>query len=188
MYDQRGNGESEGKLDFVKIDLSKDLLNIRNELKAKYSLTNFGAVGLSMGAHTVINALHNDDTIFNAVWLDGLMPQSQKDVSLTDDIDRNIFFDFFSFYLICVIEFVYNDTSWSPIVDTLSETHSTRVMLVAGGNEKTEANANQTFAKLKNNNIQTWLITNAGHLTGPFNTPAEYEKRIVEFFEPLKAN
>jgi predicted acyl esterase len=185
MYDQRGNGESEGELDFVKNDLSRDLLNIREQLKVKYSVTNFGAVGLSMGAHTVINALHKDNVPFKAVWLDGLMPQSQKDFSLTDDMAENTFFDFFNLHLIRTMEFFYGHSPRRPIVDILSETHSTKVMLVAGGNEKTESNANQKFSKVDNTNIQTWLIPNAGHLTGPFDTPAKYEKRLVEFFDSM---
>lgn len=182
IYDQRGNGESEGELN-LRTDLSKDLLSIRNQLKSKYSFSTFGAVGLSMGAHTVINAFSVDNSMFKAVWLDGLTPQSSKDYAtlgielfMTGIWEEN---------LIRALKLIYKNPQLfdKPIVDILTKTGSTDIMLVSGGDEKAEASASHAFAKVNNSRIKTWLIPNGGHLTGPHRVPAEYEKRLVVFFD-----
>lgn len=183
IYDQRGHGESEGELNYITTDLSKDLLNIRSQLKTKHSFNSFGVVGLSMGAHTAINAINLDKSAFKAAWLDGLMPQAPKDSS-----ELEVFHIYFLDHVTTTIANIIYNVKTSvrlSIVDILTEIDSTKIMLVAGGNEKTEASANQIFSKVKNDRVQTWLIPNGGHLTGPYDKPLEYEKRIVEFFDSL---
>jgi hypothetical protein len=181
IYDQRGNGESEGELNYITTDLSKDLLSIRNQLKTKYSFTSFGVVGLSMGAHTAVNAISLDKSAFKAAWLDGLMPQAPA-----DSLELSVFHIYFLDHVTTnIANFIYSvkTSVRPPIVDILTETNSTKIMLVAGGNEKMESNANKKFSKVKNDKIQTWLIPNAGHLTGPFDIPTEYGNRLVDFFD-----
>lgn len=182
MYDQRGNGESTGVLNFIKPHLAADLLEITRVIKQKTGAHRLGVVGLSMGAHAVINALDKDQSIFTAVWLDGLFAQSLKD--LPEDAPLKTRFSYWiDDRLLNMLQLQHRDYENVPAVtDILTAIHTTQLMLVAGGQEDLENDSNRRFAQFSNRYVHSWIIADGHHLSGPDKIPDEYRTRLVEFF------
>lgn len=182
MYDQRGNGESTGELDFTS-DMSTDLLNLIDKIAQKSNAKQIGVVGLSMGAHTVINALDMDQTKFSAIWLDGLYPQAAKDLPDEHTL-KEWFFTQIDDQLIRMVKLRTGEQLFvpHPVSDILISIKSAKVMLVAGGLELSEGAANRHFSTLSNDHIHSWIMPDGHHLTGPYKNSDEYRKRLISFF------
>lgn len=181
MYDLRGHGESEGVLDYIHSDFAVDLLEVRKQLELKYSINKFGAVGLSMGAHAVINAVSQDYTAFQFTWLDGLWPQAPKDVDVFHhEVWMYTNFDW-------VIQIIFKDPALKvrSLLDILTENKTTKIMVVAAGAEDGETSAGRKLATVENKLVDNWMIPKAVHLNGISIAPDEYQKKLLAFFEPL---
>lgn len=182
MYDMRGHGESEGVLDYIHSDFSADLLDIREKLANRYSIQKFGAVGLSMGAHTLINAVAQDSIAFPVVWLDGLSPQAPKDVDMFR-IELWLFSNLDS-----VTQIIFKNTApkLESLLDILTRNKTSKIMVVAAGAEDEETSTGRKLAIAKSNLIDNWIIPNALHLNGISVAQDEYKQKLLNFFEALK--
>ena len=181
MYDLRGHGESEGVLDYVHSNFSADLLDIRGRLANQFSAQTFGAVGLSMGAHTLINAVGKDAAAFQAVWLDGLSPQAPKD----SDVFRPELWLFSNLDAVTNIIFKSPAPKLEPLLDILTENKMTNIMVVAAGAEDMESSTGRKLATAKSNAIDNWVIPGALHLNGITIVPNEYKQKLLDFFKAL---
>jgi len=187
MYDQRGNGESTGELHLIKDYKSQDLLEVTQQISEKYTLKKIGVIGLSMGAHTVMNAAAENQNTFNVIWVDGLMPQAESD--LVNDTPTTIKLQGF---LYCTIgqqlywmEKLHSDNLPAPrgaITSILPRLTHPQVMLVSGGLEDVENAANRQYEKFNNSHVHSWIIPTGHHLSGPYDAPDEYRRRLLEFF------
>jgi len=182
MYDLRGHGESEGLLDYVYSDFSKDLLDIRNQLANKYSVKKFGAVGLSMGAHALINAVGHDGAAFQVAWIEGLWPQAPKDV----DVFRPLMLMYSNLDAITQIIFKNPAPKLKPLFDILTYNKTTKIMVVAAGAEDMESSVVRKIASANSMLISTWIISNALHINGISIVPDEYKQKLLDFFEILQ--
>lgn len=183
MYDQRGNGESTGEMDFT-ANMYTDLLTLMDKIAEKSSAKHLGVVGLSMGAHTAINALDLNQTKFSAIWLDGLSPQSVKDLPDESSL-KDWFFTRIDEQLTRIVKWRTGKTMVAPraVTDILASIKNTKIMLVAGGLEVSEGAANRHFSTLSNDHIHSWIMQDGHHLTGPYKNSDEYRKRLVSFFD-----
>lgn len=181
MYDLRGHGESGGVLDYVHSNFSADLLDIRKKIENQFSIKKFGAVGLSMGAHTLINALNQDEAAFQVVWLDGLWPQAPKDL----DAFRPAIWMYSNLDSVTQIIFKNPAPKLEPLLDILIKNKTTRIMVVAAGADDIESNTGHKLATAKSNLIDNWVVPNALHLNGIFITPEEYKQKMLHFFNDL---
>lgn len=182
MYDQRGNGESEGVLDYLHTNFSADLLDIRKQLATKYSIKRFGAVGLSMGAHTLINAFSQDKSAFQAVWLDGLWPQAVKDL----DVFCPEVLMYSNLDMVTQIIVTNPPPKVEPLLDILSQNDGTKIMVVAAGAEDMETSTGRKLASAKSNTVDNWIIPKSLHLTGIYDASDEYQKKLLRFFKALE--
>ena len=181
MYDTRGHGESEGVLDYIHSNFSTDLLDIREKLANQYSIKKFGAVGLSMGAHTLINTVAKNNDAFSAVWLDGLTPQAPKDL---DEFRLEIWL-YSNLEIVTQILFKNPAPKWEPLLDILTENKITKIMVVAAGAEDKETSTGRKLAIAKSNLIDNWIIPSAHHLNGFSVAPNEYKQKLLDFFNIL---
>lgn len=186
IYDQRGNGESTGIMDFTSPGLSRDLLTAMQYVAQQPAINarHIGVVGLSMGAHVAITAAELQPKIFNALWLDGISAQGVEDVPphfwgqqaiMKFYVER--FFTMAEQHLGRSIE---RESAISSILPKLKDKP---IMLVAGALEDFEAEPHKIYAQQASANLQTWLIPDGHHLTGPYTMPDEYRQRMLAFFD-----
>lgn len=181
MYDQRGHGESEGVLDYVNSNFAADLLSIRQQLLAKYSVKQFGAVGLSMGAHALINTFAQDPSAFQAAWLDGLWPQAAKDL----DVFCLEMLLYSNLETVTQIIFKNPAPNVKSLLDILTENKTAKIMVVAAGAEDMESSTGRKLATAKSNMVDNWVIPNAKHLNGISIASDEYKQKLLDFFKAL---
>lgn len=182
MYDLRGHGESEGVLDYIHSDFAVDLLEVRKQLGTTYPIKKFGAVGLSMGAHALINAISQNSTAFQYAWLDGLWPQAPKDV----DVFHHEVWMYTNFDWVTQIIFKDPALKVRSLFDILTENKTTKIMVVAAGAEGGETSAGRKLATVKNDLVNNWIIPGALHLNGISVAPDEYKQKLLTFFKTIQ--
>ena len=153
----------------------------RNQLATKYAVELFGAVGLSMGAHALINAVGQDGTAFQVAWIEGLWPQAPKDL----DVFRPEMLMYLN--LDAVTQLIFKDPApkLKPLFDILADNKTTKIMVVAAGAEDVEPSVTRKLASANSKLTNTWIIPKAFHINGISVVPDEYKQKLLRFFEDI---
>jgi fermentation-respiration switch protein FrsA (DUF1100 family) len=183
LFDRRGEGASEGDPNAFGWVGDRDLHAAAAFLRGRPDVDpeRIGAIGLSVGGEMLIHAAAHSDA-FKAIVSEGASGQSMRDgLANGDTLDS---------YLgggvntLAVAAFT-NTLPPPSLKSEIPKIAPTAVFLVYGekGQNGTEAKPNKLFYAAAREPKQIWEVPNGQHIAGITTEPAEYERRVVGFFD-----
>jgi uncharacterized protein len=183
LFDRRGEGASEGDPNTFGWVGDRDLHAATTYLGSRPDVDpeRIGAIGLSVGGEMLIHAAAHSDA-FKAIVSEGASGQSVRDqldnVSTRDAI--------LGFAPVTAATALFTSTlPPRPLKDEVGRIASTATFFVYGENGQggTETKPNKAYYAAAREPKQLWEVPNGQHIAGITTEPAEYERRVIGFFD-----
>ena len=183
LFDRRGEGASEGDPNTFGWVGDRDLHAAAAYLRSRPDVDpeRIGAIGLSVGGEMLIHAAAHSDA-FKAIVSEGASGQSVRDqldnVSTRDAI--------MGYAPVTVATALFTSTLPPPrLKNEVARIAPTASFFVYGENGQggTESEAEQGFYAAAGEPKQIWEVPNGQHIAGITTEPAEYERRVIGFFD-----
>jgi uncharacterized protein len=183
LFDRRGEGASEGDPNTFGWVGDRDLHAATDYLRSRPDVDpeRIGAIGLSVGGEMLIHAAAHSDA-FKAVVSEGGSGQSIRDhfenTSTRDAI--------MGFGPVTAATALFTSTLPPPSLKSeIAKIAPTAVFLVYGENGQggSEVKPNKLLYAAAREPKQLWEVPNGQHIAGITTEPAEYERRVIGFFD-----
>jgi dipeptidyl aminopeptidase/acylaminoacyl peptidase len=184
--DLRNHGDSEvvSKRFTAGVTEYKDVLGAFDWLRAQgYAAEHIGMLGVSMGASTSINAFAEEPAIA-ALWADSAF--ADIPTVLDDQLTLNKMPLFFAKAVLTVARLIGTNMDMDAISPIRSiEKLNGRPAMIVHGSQDEWVNVNSAYRlhDAAGKYAELWIIDGARHVEGMFLHPADYEERLVTFFE-----
>ena len=181
LYDSRGRGESEGTPNAWGWSWEQDVAGALRFLRARHDVDDarIGGLGLSTGADVLIHGAPEHREL-RAVVSDGATAASFADQTATFGIDESAPY----FWTLLMAGRVFSGYSpGPPLEESVARISPTPLLLIAAGGFPTEIEFNRHYAKAAKEPFEYWELPDAGHTAAVRDHAAEYEKRVVGFFD-----
>lgn len=179
--DLRGHGESGGRTNRLGWEGSQDLEAGLRFLQGQSGVHAIGALGSSMGAEVLLGASSELPEI-GAIVADGATRRSTGEL-LALPAERPLVRSFTARLMYGTVGLLAGSEPQPPLLDAMRKARSTEFLLIAAGEEDLEQAYNTLFAEALGGRARLWTVPGVPH-TGAFAAhPAEYEGRVVGFFE-----
>lgn len=182
MFDLRAHGRSEG----VFFPVTEDSTDIH--AAAQYLLTRtdvdanrIGAIGLSLGAHVLLQAAPSEPAI-GALVVDGASNNRIEDLLPLPAEFRLMYVAAPMWWMHDRFAGLLTGMSAEPF-RVLAADIAPRPTLFIASNAQPEPFVNRRLAALAGPGAQLWELPDAGHVGGLFVHPSEYRQRILAFFD-----
>lgn len=183
MLDMRGNGESEGRANVFGWGSGKDLEAALDYLSRRPDVQpgSIGGLGLSVGGEQLLEAAAVDERLA-AVVAEGagyrtLHEYLQEDSAATTITSPQ------SALLYGAIRLLSPEPYPEPLDNLVSRISPRAVMLIEAGRGQGGETLNPLYFERAGEPKEYWLIPEASHTGGLDARPAEYERRLVGFFD-----
>jgi pimeloyl-ACP methyl ester carboxylesterase len=179
LLDQRAHGQSEG--DTITFG-GEDIVGAATYLQGRPDVgpDQIGAWGFSLGGLAVIQAAASTSAI-QAIVADGPSPGVLRDMAPPESRDGWVWVPFnWAWYQFLKL---YGVAAPTPAIEALPRIAPRPILLIAGAGQRTEQQRLQRFYAAAAGAATLWEIPEAGHLGGWAARPAEYEARVVAFFD-----
>ncbi len=183
LFDRRGEGASEGDPNTFGWVGDRDLHAAAAYLRSRPDVDpeRIGAIGLSVGGEMLIHAAAHSDA-FKAIVSEGASGQSARDqldnVSTRDAI--------MGYAPVTVATALFTSTMPPPrLKNEVARIAPTASFFVYGENGQggTETKPNKAYYAAAGQPKQIWEVPNGQHIAGITTEPAEYERRVIGFFD-----
>jgi fermentation-respiration switch protein FrsA (DUF1100 family) len=183
LYDSRGRGESEGSPNGAGWGWEKDVAGALTFLGGREDVDpdRIGALGLSTGANVLIEVAGERKGV-NAVVADGAGMRSCGDFL---DLDGGaVWLGAPVFCTMFAAARVFSGSSpGKPLADLVARIAPTPLLLIAGGRGQFERDFNLIYAKAAREPVELWDLPDVNHTKAINERPAQYEQRVVGFFD-----
>jgi uncharacterized protein len=185
LFDPRGMGASEGDPNQFGWHADKDIAAALAWLAGRSDVDQhrIGALGLSMGGEVLLQATAEHPEI-RAVVAEGAGSRSLAEVLLTPGIGKWVALP--QTWLGYTLTAAISGVAPAPPLDELVARITPRPLLLiyASGSDQTgESQLNPIYFDAAGDPKELWAIPDAGHTQGFATHPAEYEARVIEFFD-----
>jgi len=183
LFDRRGEGASEGDPNAFGWVGDRDLHAAAAFLRGRPDVDpeRIGAIGLSVGGEMLIHAAAHSDA-FKAIVSEGASGQSMRDgFANGDTLDS-----YLGGGLNTLAIALFTNTLPPPSLKSeISKIAPTALFLVYGekGQGGSERKPNKLFYAAAREPKQIWEVPDGQHIAGITTEPAEYERRVVGFFD-----
>jgi len=179
LYDARGRGESDGSENNYGWDWAKDIAGAITFLKGRHDVdpNKIGALGLSTGADVLIQVAAESDGLA-AVVADGAAVGSFEDGRRLNGITIETPPTWLIFTTIRVLS---GDPPGPPLEDLISRVQSPTLLISAGTG--VERDFNVLYEDAAQGPVEHWNLPDAHHTDAVREYRAEYERRIVSFYD-----
>jgi uncharacterized protein len=179
--DLRGHGASSGKTNRFGWSSTLDVGAAVHYLQDLQEVKHIGGLGLSMGAEVLLGAV-SDYPALTAVVADGATRRSVQEL-LALPTERPLYRNFTARVMFTSVQVLSGEQPPKPLLDSMVEAKSTRFFWIAAGTNALEVEFNKLFAEILGPHGSLWIASGVSH-TGAINRyPAEYEQRVVDFFD-----
>lgn len=179
--DLRGHGESQGKTNRLGWQSAPDVAAAAEFLQKQNEVHSIGGLGFSMGGEVILGAVSLVPAI-RAVAADGASRRSTEEL-LALESERPLVRNFTARLMYASAGIFSGDPPPPPLLDSMLASGSARFYFIAGGNNGLEVDFNRLFADKLGSRAVLWVAPGAGHLGAYGLHPAEYEKRLIDFFD-----
>ncbi len=184
LYDSRGHGESDGDTVTLGWGAYSDGIAAAAYLagRADVDPTRIGALGVSMGAELALEAAAHDD-LYAAIVADGPSGRTFADLH---DAGLSMLERVVSYPSTLVFDLTVATLSAerpAAALTSLSPQVTEPVLYIASGQVAIERSLVTKIAEASAGDYELWIIDEAGHGRGLQDVPAEYERRVVGFFD-----
>lgn len=184
--DLRGHGGSEGRTNRFGWQGTRDVGAAINFLRSRDEVKAIGGLGSSLGGEVLLGAASTYPEI-KAIVADGATTRSLDEL-LALPSEQPLYRNFTARVMYAAVQILSGETSPTPLLASLIAAPTTSLLFVAGGANQREVAFNELFAATVPDRSQLWIAPEAPH-TGAFGRyPAEYEQRVIAFFDRVMAS
>jgi len=176
LYDARGRGESDGSENNYGWDWPKDIAGAVEFLETR-DPGPIGALGLSTGADALIEVAAGRDDL-GAVVADGAALASFEDARRLNGTGIESAPSWLMFTTIRVLS---GDPPGPPLEDLIARVDTPTLLISAG--EREERDFNVLYDEAARGPVEHWNLPDAHHTDAIREHAAEYERRVVGFFD-----
>jgi pimeloyl-ACP methyl ester carboxylesterase len=181
--DLRGHGESKGTTNRLGWQGTHDVGAAVAFLTARDDVTTIGGLGSSLGAEVLLGAASAYPDV-KAIVADGATHRTLDELKALPS-ERPLVRNFVSRVMYATVQVLSGDKPPKPLLESMVEAETTRFLLIAGGSNQQEVKYNELFAETVGERAELWVAPGAAH-TGAFKKyRAEYEERVVAFFDAV---
>jgi pimeloyl-ACP methyl ester carboxylesterase len=181
-YDARGGGNSEGRPEALGWTWSRDVAAAVDFLRGQgIKPERIGALGLSTGAEAVLERAGRDERIA-AVVAEGAQARTLDEVRLLDDAAAEAYVGT-TFVVSLTAYSLLRQVSEPPALDEMIPRISPRPVLLISAGSGYERDLNRAYARSARWPSALWELPGAPHTGALKEQPAEYERRVVAFFD-----
>jgi alpha/beta superfamily hydrolase len=184
LLDRRGEGESEGDYSARGWGGERDLeaavgyLSRRDDVDAQ----RIGGLGISVGGELLVQTAARDERL-RAVVSEGAGTQSLNDQLQTPDVPKALrWLSPMTMETVAGLVLA-NHRPPDGLVDAVPRIAPRPVLLISGGQGNQDEELNAVYRQAGGPTVSHWQIPQAGHTGGLATAPAEYERRVVGFFD-----
>jgi uncharacterized protein len=181
LYDARGRGESDGSPNGFGWGWDEDVSGALAFVakRADVDPARIGALGLSTGAVVVIEVAAEQKALA-AVVADGASGRSFDDhLALGGANIRTPLL--WSMYI--AAEVLSGSSPGPPLEDLVAQISPTPLLLISGGKGMYEREFNLSYAAAAREPVELWDLPDVNHTKAINERPAQYEQRVVAFFD-----
>ena len=179
LHDARGRGESNGSENNYGWDWAKDIAGALSFLKRQDGVDpeRIGALGLSTGADVLIEVAAKRDDV-QALVADGAAAGSFEDGRRLSGVTTATPPAWLMFTTLRVLS---GDPPGPPLEDLIARVHSPTLLISAGTD--IERDFNVLYDEAARGPVEHWNLPDAHHTDAIHDRPADYERRVVAFFD-----
>ena len=179
LHDARGRGESDGSENNYGWDWAKDIAGALAFLKRQDGVDpeRIGALGLSTGADVLIEVAAERDDV-KALVADGAAAGSFDDGQHLNGVSAATPPAWLMFTTIRVLS---GDPPGPPLEDLIARVRTPTLLISAG--TAIERDFNVLYDQAARGPVEHWNLPDARHTDGIRDRPADYERRVVAFFD-----
>ena len=186
LFDRRGEGASEGEPNIFGWRGERDLHAAAAFLRSRPDVdpSRIGAIGLSVGGEMLIHAAAHSDA-FKAIVTEGASGQSVRDELANPGLSGRLLDLPTQLTLTAALAVFTNGLPPPSLKSEAARIAPTHVFFVYGerGQGGTETRPNKAFYAAARQPKQIWEVPNGQHVAGITTRPAEYERRVIAFFD-----
>lgn len=179
--DLRGHGESQGKTNRLGWQGTKDIGAAVKFLQMQQEVQVIGGLGISMGGEVLLGAASSYPGI-QAIVTDGASRRCLEEY-LVLEFNRPLVRSFTTRVMYATVDLLSGEDAPEPLLDSMVAARSTRFFLIAAGDNTLEVDYNQLFADTLASRATLWVAPEVSHTAAYSAYPAEYEQRVVDFFD-----
>ncbi len=179
--DVRGHGESEGTVNRLGWEGTKDVGAAVAFLNAQPDVEVIGGLGSSMGAEVLLGAALAYPDV-RAIVADGATQRCLDELRALES-ERPLYRNFTARVFFATVELLSGDEPPKPLLDSMIDAESTQFLLIAGGADDQEVDFNELFAETVSPRADLWIAPDASHTQAFRKYRDEYEQRVFAFFE-----
>jgi hypothetical protein len=183
LFDRRGEGASEGDPNTFGWHGERDLLAAAAYLRSRSDVDpeRIGGIGLSVGGEMLIRAAAASDD-FAAIVSEGASGQSVRDGIANGELSAETLPEA---SITLATALFTNDVPPPSLKGEVPRIAPHGVFFVYGekGQGGSETKPNRGFYDAAREPKQIWEVPNAQHIAGITTEPAEYERRVIGFFD-----
>ena len=184
LFDRRGEGESEGDPNVFGWKGERDVRAAVEFLRNRPDVDpeRIGGIGLSVGGEMMIEAAAESDGLA-AVVSDGAGIRSVRESLTIPDTRKRIEASLVHAIVTPAVALFSNSTPPASLEDLSGRIRAPVLFIYAVPGSGGEAELQQTYYEAAREPKEIWLVPGAGHTGGIEARPAEYERRVVGFFD-----
>jgi uncharacterized protein len=189
LFDRRGEGESDGDPNALgwagdrDLDAAIAFLGNRPDVEAN----RIGGIGLSVGGEMLLDRAA-DSSDLRAVVSDGAGIRSAREATLGSGVNRWFGLPFWTMTTAGVALFA-NDLPPPSLKELVPKISPRSIFLIYAGHGRGGEGLTSRYFEAAGEPKTLWKIPEAGHTGGIMARPAEYERRMITFFDQaLKVN
>ena len=178
--DLRGHGESEGNTNLFGWEGNEDVAAAMAFLGTQADVVTVGGLGLSLGGEVLLGAA-SENPQMRVIVSEGATHRTLEEFHAVPSHNNPVS----SLQPMVTYTTVYvltGETPTTSILHSIEATRTTAFLLIAAANTPDEAEFNTIFAAAAPGRADLWVIPDVGHVGGFDHDPAEYERRVVDFF------
>lgn len=180
-FDLRGHGGSDGQTNRYGWQGTRDVGGAVAFLEEQEGVDVIGGWGSSLGGEVLLGAMSAYPAV-RAVLSDGASYRSFDEFYELPMQHQNVFLG--SIWLMFQWVGVFSgDEPPTPIIDSIRDSESTPLLLIAGGDKKSEVKYNEMFAEAAGDRAELWVVPGVGHTQAFGHNRDEYEQRAIAFFD-----
>jgi hypothetical protein len=182
LYDARGRGASEGSPNQFGWEWDEDVAGAVAFLRRRPEVDRdrLGALGLSTGADVLLDVAARPDDGLSAVVGEGATAESLADVR--DGGTSGVDLPYWA--VLYAAARVLSGTSPAPALEGLvPRVAPTPLLLIAAGGDRMERRSNRRYAAVGRAPFELWEVPGGAHTGAIRERPAEYERRVIGFFD-----
>jgi hypothetical protein len=183
LLDMRGNGESEGDANAFGWGSTRDLDAAVDYLRRRPDVEpgRIGGIGLSVGGELLLESAARGPGL-DAVVAEGAGFRTMHEYLLQDGLGARVGVPQMAM-LLGTVRVLAHETPPEPLDELVGRIAPRPIFLIEAGHGQGGESLNGLYHERAGEPKQHWLIPEAHHTGGLATRPAEYERRVVGFFD-----